>query len=108
MKESNGRYELKFILDEADYVEVLRWLTSATAFTESYPNRFVNSIYFDDTEFTAVRDNLAGISDRYKIRVRWYNDAENLLSNPGLEVKIREGRLGYKKHFLLYTIRSIF
>ena len=98
MKRS-GRYELKFIIDEKEYTEVLRWLSTTTSFTESYPCRFVNSIYLDDPEFTSVRDNLAGIADRYKTRVRWYNDKNNFHSNPSLEVKIRDGRLGFKKHF---------
>ena len=98
---SNGRYELKFILDESKYTDVIRWLNTTVPSRRSYPGRFVNSVYFDDPEFTAVKDNLTGVSDRQKLRLRWYDSPGNPSSKPKLELKVREGRLGFKHHFTL-------
>jgi hypothetical protein len=62
-----------------------------------YPDRYINTIYIDDPDFESVRDNLAGISDRMKARIRWYDNS----SPVKLEKKIRKGRLGKKKIFPL-------
>lgn len=94
----NGRYEIKFILDEVKYTAVLRWLNTSLPSRRSYPGRFVNSLYFDDPEYTSVKDNLTGIANRKKLRLRWYN-SETKTTNPKLELKIKEGRLGFKRHF---------
>ncbi|MCB9989373.1 MAG: polyphosphate polymerase domain-containing protein [Rhodospirillales bacterium] len=97
---SDYRYELKFILDQADYTRALSWLYVQTSAREAYPARYVNSIYFDDPGYSSVRDNLAGISERKKIRLRWYHNEEpQKISAPRLEVKYRKGRLGHKDSF---------
>ncbi len=96
----NGRYELKFILDESKYTDAFRWLNTTVPSRRSYPGRFVNSLYFDDSEHTSVKDNLTGIANRQKIRLRWYN-SEAKITNPKLELKVKEGRLGFKHHFNL-------
>ena len=93
-----ARYELKFILDEGAYTDALRWLHTTVGARRSYPGRFINSVYFDDPDFNAVKDNLAGISDRKKFRLRWY-DTDQVPSGFRLEAKIREGRLGFKRLF---------
>jgi hypothetical protein len=43
-----------------------------TTSKKAYDERRVNSLYFDDLSFPAVRDNLAGISQRNKKRLRLY------------------------------------
>jgi len=87
------RYEIKFVLDEASLTTAYSWIYNHTSMVERYSRRSVNSLYFDDVDFSSVRDNLAGISNRKKIRLRWYDDCVS----PILETKIRDGRLGYKK-----------
>jgi len=100
------RYEIKFILDEVTLSEFMSWVLLHTEFKEKYAPRYVNNLYFDDIEFQSVRDNLAGISNRKKLRLRWYHK-ENVkkISTPVLEYKIRRGRLGYKKSYSLPILK---
>ena len=99
---SDYRYEIKFILDNAKLSDAIRWLYNNTTANKIYDNRKVNSIYFDNVDFSSVRDNLTGISERSKLRLRWYGHQENSL--PFFEVKTKNGRLGYKTS---YQIKSI-
>jgi SPX domain protein involved in polyphosphate accumulation len=91
---SDYRYEIKFILDNSKLADAMQWLYNNTSAVRSYDNRIVNSIYFDDISFSSVRDNLAGISKRKKLRLRWYGHQKN--SYPIFEIKTKNGRLGKK------------
>ena len=99
---SDFRYEIKFVLDNAKLSEAMHWLYNNTSANKKYNNRMVNSIYFDDVNFSSVQDNLGGISQRNKMRLRWYDENEN--SHPIFEVKAKNNRLGYKTS---YQIKSI-
>ena len=99
---SDYRYEIKFVLDNAKLSEVIQWLNNSTSATEKYNKRIVNSIYFDDVNFSSVQDNLGGISQRNKLRLRWYDENEN--RHPIFEVKKKNDRMGQKKS---YQIKSI-
>jgi len=91
------RYEIKFVLEEADFPVVERWMVERSDCSKSYPDRRVNSIYFDNVNFSSIRDNLAGVSDRVKNRLRWYGTTcKEVRKSPVLEQKIRNGRLGSK------------
>lgn len=95
------RYEIKFILDEGKLAEFHQWMYCFTELKPAYASRYVNSLYFDDVSYQSVRDNLAGVSDRKKMRLRWYHDDDLIphdISSPVLELKIRNGRLGYKRN----------
>lgn len=53
----------------------------------------IRSIYFDNPEDTALRDNIAGAAHRQKFRIRYYNgDLSYIL----LEKKCKDFSLGYK------------
>lgn len=43
-------------------------------FRKHHPDRWVNSLYFDDEARTAYFDNLRGVHQRQKLRLRWYGD----------------------------------
>ena len=94
----NYRYEIKFILDNAHLSRIYQWIKERTFVKKTYPNRQVNSLYFDDINYTSVQDNLAGISDRQKMRLRWYGKEEDT-NSPSFEFKLREGRLNWKECF---------
>ena len=96
---NNYRYEIKFSLDEVAYTEAMRWLQVNTHATKKFENRYVNSLYFDNPGYSAVRDNISGLSDRSKYRLRWYNTTHspNDEISPSFEQKIRKGRLGRKE-----------
>ena len=104
------RYEIKFVVKEVKLSEFRQWLWQFTTFTEMYPARVVNSMYFDDTGYQAVMENLTGIPDRSKYRLRWYSDIDNKSAVQGLrlEKKVKEGRLGYKREVILPELESAF
>ena len=101
---SEYRYEIKFILDNAGLSDAMQWLNGDTTANKAYNDRRVNSIYFDNVDFSSARDNLAGISQRNKLRLRWYGNQNNSL--PFFEVKKRKGRLGYKTSYPIKSIRD--
>ena len=101
---SDYRYEIKFVLDNARLADVMQWLYNNTSANKSYDNRMVNSIYFDDVDFSSVRDNLAGIAQRNKLRLRWYGNQKNSL--PIFEVKTKNGRLGNKTTYPINSIKN--
>ena len=53
-------------------------------------SRIVNSIYYDNPQYSSIKDNLAGITPRSKYRLRWYGDIK-VLKDPKLEVRDSSG-----------------
>jgi len=94
-----SRYEIKFVANEINLSIFNQWLFSETDFFKKFPDRTINSIYFDDNDFSSVRDNLSGIAQRKKYRLRWYGDEHTETTKPILETKIKNGRLGSKEYF---------
>ncbi|SVD50132.1 uncharacterized protein METZ01_LOCUS402986 [marine metagenome] len=80
-------------MDESSYSDALQWLYVCTNAVNKYPDRYINTIYLDNPDYESVRDNLTGISDRFKTRIRWY-DGDPIVK---LEKKIRKGRLVRKE-----------
>lgn len=76
-------------------------------FTKEFPDRQVNSIYFDDPSFSNAHANIAGISSRSKYRIRWYGQDVNLIKQPVLEQKVKENQLGYKEYHQLPNFNLI-
>lgn len=71
-------------------------LLSNLRFRKAYPTRKVNSLYFDNSTFSAIEDSLSGTSNRTKIRLRWYGDIDKAIK-PVLEFKLKQGQLSWKK-----------
>lgn len=98
---TNFRFEYKFISYDTNYHSLVNWLKlHPLNFRKEYEDRRVNNIYFDTKNFKAFNDNLAGLSDRFKTRYRWYGDFEQRKLGC-LEFKIRKNVYGYKKSFLI-------
>lgn len=76
-------------------------MSNPVGFKTAYPDRIVNSIYYDDINFTSYNDNLLGIGDRVKYRVRWYGESLTEIHKPVLEKKIKKSLLGTKEHTFL-------
>ncbi|MEN0007097.1 MAG: polyphosphate polymerase domain-containing protein, partial [Bacteroidota bacterium] len=57
----------------------------------------INNIYFDTPNLQAFADNVAGVADRKKYRVRWYGQVEEYVERPKLELKAKRNQLGFKK-----------
>ena len=94
----NYRYERKFLIAEFNEHELEAMIRLHPAiFTELYPQRFINNIYFDSIGMKNYYANIDGISNRYKVRLRWYGDLFGKVEKPFLELKIRNGLLVRKK-----------
>lgn len=98
------RYELKFIMTEEMLFEFKHFI-GINGFLNNYPDRKVNSLYFDNYTFDGINDNLSGISNRKKIRLRWYSENKDF-NNPILEIKKRNGRISGKDKFNLKNIST--
>lgn len=70
-------------------------ISSPLGFHSPYPNRQINSLYYDSNDFRALEDSLSGASIRKKVRFRWYGKTE-CSSNPTLEFKCKQGHLSWK------------
>ena len=95
------RFENKFVFDRALYDTVYsRIMQSSFFFTEIFKQRRINNIYLDTAEFTHYYNNMTGIHERQKHRIRWYGDDPNV-TGPILEYKIKHGDLGTKSYLNL-------
>mgnify|MGYP001224882593 CR=1 FL=1 len=100
------RYEIKLVLNEREFTQVLLWLDIIGA-KKKFADRKVNSLYYDNIAQEAIKHNLAGFANRNKVRLRWYGDNLLLSSDLQLEIKYREGRLGSKiKHPISINMRD--
>lgn len=91
MKNKIKRFERKWVFKNNNHLPLINALIrSDLFFTSQYPVRKVNSIYFDTKNFISIRQNLDGISNKKKIRIRWYGDLEKII-NPYLEIKSKRG-----------------
>lgn len=96
------RYERKFRIENLGFESVRQVFEIHPAgFNKHYPDRQVNSIYFDDCNFELAQSTLAGVSDRCKYRIRWYGQNKSLVEEPVLEKKIKQNQLGYKESIQL-------
>jgi hypothetical protein len=102
---SELRYELKMICPEHQLFQARSWIQLHPAgFLKAYPPRQVNNIYLDTPTYHSLSANLAGVSHREKLRLRWYGEGTQQIQ-PWLELKVRQGLLGSKKRDRLpYTI----
>ena len=103
-KSNIWRHELKYIVTQYAENEVIFMIKRHPAiFTEIFSKRGVNNIYFDTAMFEAFSDNVIGISERVKMRIRWYGDTFCCVEKPMLEFKIKKASSGRKE---LYSFPS--
>jgi hypothetical protein len=96
------RYERKFVTFELDLAEALAVIRFHPAhFREAYHARFVNNIYFDTPCFDHYQDNVRGVANRVKCRIRWYGAPRGPIARPTLELKRKRGLLGSKESHAL-------
>ena len=89
-----SRNELKFIAFwpfNYEIPELIKLIPGQ--FSEIYKPRFINNIYFDSFNFNDYADTINGISNRKKIRLRWYGEFFGLINSPALEIKQKRGRV---------------
>jgi len=89
-----ARYEDKFLIPKFNFDEINDLFnTDKINFQCPYPQRVVNSIYYDTEDLFFARQNINGDGLRTKIRIRFYNYD---LSIANLEVKYKSFSVGKK------------
>ena len=91
------RYERKYKIEQLSLPMVEQSIRLHPAgFRKIYPNRQVNNIYFDTPDWTTFRENVMGIAERKKFRVRWYGKNLTVIEKPIFEIKTKNNLLGDK------------
>jgi len=94
------RYERKYLIENLAPNKVINILNLHPAiFKEIYPQRMVNNIYLDTIDFNHYYDNINGLNNRTKIRIRWYGEDFGYVQDPTLEIKSKDGHIGSKLRF---------
>ena len=107
MRNKINRFERKWIYRSGDYLALINSLIRSNFFFNTqYPTRRVNSIYFDNSNYSSIRQNLDGVSNKKKIRVRWYGEIFNAEIQPQIENKSRINQHNYKITKKLKRFRS--
>ncbi len=99
------RYEVKIPYALHYLPQLHAWLKlQAAHWRVAYPPRQVNNIYFDTEACDTLRDNLRGVGVRRKLRLRWYGPDLFCITASRLELKAREGDVGWKVVHPLYEV----
>ncbi len=100
----DSRYERKFVIPE-HMQNNLHGIINTNKFLlkKIYKERIVNSIYYDFSDMKLARENIDGLSNRKKVRIRYYGNIIDF-KDPNLEIKIKTGSTGKKKIFSLENI----
>ncbi len=97
-KTHNYRFERKFTVPKSYKFRSIEQIIKRNTFLfrEVFFKRQVNNIYFDTEGYNDYFDNVLGVSDRKKIRIRWYGETFGEIKKPVLEIKIKKGLVGDK------------
>lgn len=60
-------------------------------FAQQFPDRWINSLYFDTPDFRCFADHVAGLHTRRKVRIRWYGGLGESQGPAQLELKLKQG-----------------
>lgn len=74
-----------------------------------FPPRYVNNIYFDTFYKKNYIENVNGMSVREKVRVRWYGNLFQSISDPTIEIKHRRQTINWKESYPLksFTVNTL-
>lgn len=92
-----ARYEVKIPIPFTSLSEVTPFIMLDPAgFSKEYPDRIVNSLYYDSHNLDSYADNLSGGGCRTKFRLRWYNESKSCTKLTA-EAKIKRNHVGWKE-----------
>ena len=97
------RYERKYLIPKNNLQDFIRTIFSL-GFSSMYPVRRINNIYFDNYDFSSAIQNIEGLSERKKYRIRWYG-SKFANSTKVIEIKIKEEFLNKKENLKIPSIR---
>lgn len=94
------RNEKKYAVDDATLKIIWQKLSSIMGFDRHQKGNFyrIRSMYFDDYNRTAIKENDAGVEERKKIRIRVYDDPKSLIR---LEIKNKIKGKNFKENCTL-------
>jgi len=99
---SQLRFERKFHIDQITRAEIENIIRLHPAgFHEVFPLRHVNNIYFDSNNLQTYVDNVDGVANRTKVRIRWYGELFGDVAKPILEYKVKRNQAGAKSQYSL-------
>ncbi len=99
------RFEKKFALHQTQLSSFLMQLNLA-GYKRIYEDRFINNLYLDDIHLKALKENIEGLSERKKVRIRWYGH-QFALSKKQLEEKIKKDDVNTKNILQLENTKLI-
>ena len=92
-----ARYEVKIPIPFTSLSEITPFIMLDPAgFSKEYPDRIVNSLYYDSHNLDSYADNLSGGGCRTKFRLRWYNESTKCTKLTA-EAKIKRNHVGWKE-----------
>lgn len=95
----DARFEIKCVARESEADKLRQWLRLHWAcFYRPYPERWVNTVYFDTLHYFAYTENLSGASFRTKVRYRWYG-RHDFPEKGVVEIKRKRNSFGWKLRF---------
>ena len=98
----NYRYERKIVVTSFNEQEIEMLVKQHPSLLNCNKITLVdNHIYFDSIDFINYYDNIDGVMDRSKVRIRWYGDLFGRIEKPTLELKLKKGLMGGKQLFSL-------
>ena len=101
LHQDKSRFERKYLVNQ-HLAWKFRYVLNAKGFKIAYPKRKINSIYFDTYEYSFFKDNVEGVKNRIKPRIRWYENLDSSSKNINkmiLEIKKKEGFVGTKEFY---------
>jgi len=97
-----SRYERKFLLAAHSEKQVECVVKRHRAIMrEIFEERYINNLYLDSPNLESYYDNVHGVKNRTKFRIRWYGELLGLVESPVLEIKAKQDLLGQKVSFAL-------
>ena len=99
VENNDYRFERKFIIP-FHYQDFIYEIISnfPSRFIEIFEEREINNIYMDTVNFDIFKENIDGLSNRNKIRIRWYGEKYGPIKGK-LEIKSKTGKVGKKTYF---------
>lgn len=96
------RYETKFFIENIGADLIKEYVQAHKgSFVKTYPDRYINNLYFDNDLLQSYSDNVDGCEKRVKSRMRWFGDVDDIIT-PTLEFKIKDGKLNSKRRFQIF------
>lgn len=89
------RFERKYII-QAELLDAFLFELLNHGYSEIFEQRQINNIYLDDYDYTNVWENVEGISNRTKSRIRWYGEQFSD-SKKTVEFKIKSNDVNRKE-----------